>query len=87
MIKAGIGLGGVFCARIDVDRVGLRIVPEADASIVTCTTPKPGRVDRSPCGTGSLANLAFLQAPGQREVGDRRISRSAPRGVPCTSTL
>ncbi|MCY1247886.1 4-hydroxyproline 2-epimerase [compost metagenome] len=42
----------------------------------TCTTLKPGRVDRSPCGTGSSANLATLYARGQVEVGDRRTSRS-----------
>ena len=38
--------------------------------------PKPGRVDRSPCGTGSSANLATLFARGAIAVGDRRTSRS-----------
>lgn len=49
---------------------------QADGSVVTCTTLKPGRVDRSPCGTGSSANLAILHARGQLQVGDKRISRS-----------
>lgn len=49
---------------------------EADGVVRTCTTLKPGRVDRSPCGTGSSANLATLFARGEISVGDRRISRS-----------
>jgi proline racemase len=49
---------------------------EADGVIRTCTTLKPGRVDRSPCGTGSSANLAALHARGELKVGDVRRSRS-----------
>jgi len=122
-IRADIAFGGVFYAQIDVDRVGLEIVPERareladagmaikallrdqisvrhpeipsldeiayvmfrdyrpDGSVVTCTTLKPGRVDRSPCGTGSSANLAVLHARGQLKTGDRRISRSIIGGT------
>ena len=42
----------------------------------TCTTLPPGRVDRSPCGTGSSANLATLLARGLINKGDRLVSRS-----------
>src|SRR5262249_13404706 len=49
---------------------------EPDGAVRTCTTLKPGRVDRSPCGTGSSANLAVLHARGQAKVGDKRRSRS-----------
>src|SRR5215475_1172002 len=49
---------------------------EPDGAVRTCTTLKPGRVDRSPCGTGSSANLAALHARGQVKVGDKRRSRS-----------
>lgn len=49
---------------------------EPDGAVRTCTTLKPGRVDRSPCGTGSSANLATLFARGAVAVGDRRTSRS-----------
>lgn len=49
---------------------------EPDGAIRTCTTLKPGRVDRSPCGTGSSANLAVLHARGEVSVGDWRRSRS-----------
>ncbi|WP_243700124.1 proline racemase family protein [Paracoccus versutus] len=122
-IRADIAFGGVFYAQIDVDQVGLRIVPEAaralaeagteikallaeqvavqhpeipsldeiayvmfrdyrpDGSVVTCTTLKPGRVDRSPCGTGSSANLAVLHARGLARTGDRRLSRSIIGGT------
>jgi proline racemase len=53
---------------------------EPDGAIRTCTTLKPGRVDRSPCGTGSSANLAAAFARGEIRVGDRRISRSVIGG-------
>lgn len=46
----------------------------------TCTTLPPGRVDRSPCGTGSSANLSVLDARGEVEVGDRLTSRSTING-------
>ena len=49
---------------------------EPDGAVRTCTTLQPGRVDRSPCGTGSSANLATLHARGLVGVGDRRTSRS-----------
>ncbi|GGY11063.1 proline racemase [Litchfieldella qijiaojingensis] len=48
----------------------------ADKLYQTCTTLPPGRVDRSPCGTGSSANLATLLARGLVAKGDRLISRS-----------
>lgn len=49
---------------------------EPDGAVRTCTTMWPGRCDRSPCGTGSSANLAALHARGLAKVGDRFISRS-----------
>ena len=53
---------------------------EPDGAIRTCTTLPAGRVDRSPCGTGSSANLACLHARGQVKVGDTRRSRSITGG-------
>lgn len=118
VIRADIAFGGVFYALVDVDQIGMTIMPEnaralaeagiaikadlqgqleishpdipglddvayvmfrsreADGSIRTCTTLKPGRVDRSPCGTGSSANLAVMFARGEVVVGDARVSRS-----------
>jgi proline racemase len=117
-IKADIAFGGVYYAIVDVEQVGLALVPaqarelaeagialkallanqitvqhptieslneiayvmfrgrDPDGAVRTCTTLKPGRVDRSPCGTGSSANLAVLRARQQVQVGDVRISRS-----------
>jgi len=113
--------GGVFYGLVDVDQIGLTIVPEnardlatygvilrdliavdlaakgieishpetpeingiayvmfradePDGSILTCTTLKPGRVDRSPCGTGSNANMAVRHAEGR--VAQDEILRS-----------
>lgn len=54
---------------------------DADGAVRTCTTLKPGRVDRSPCGTGSSANLAVLHARGEVRVGDHRLSRSIIGGT------
>lgn len=47
-----------------------------DGAVRTCTVLKPGRVDRSPCGTGSSANLAALRARGMVKAGDQVVSRS-----------
>ncbi len=49
---------------------------DPDGAVRTCTTLFPGRVDRSPCGTGSSANLACLHARGEIDVGGKTLSRS-----------
>ena len=49
---------------------------EADGAVRTCTTMSPGRVDRSPCGTGSNANMASRLVRGLSQVGDKVVSRS-----------
>ena len=49
---------------------------DADGAVRTCTTMRPGRVDRSPCGTGSNSNMASQQAKGNVQVGDQLVSRS-----------
>jgi proline racemase len=36
----------------------------------------PGRIDRSPCGTGTSARLAVLHARGEIEVGERFVHES-----------
>jgi proline racemase len=114
--------GGVFYALVNVDQVGLTIVPEkarelatagvelrnriaavepavhplepalnglayvmfrseeADGAVRTCTTLRPGRVDRSPCGTGSNSNMAVRYAKELVRPGDRVVSRSTIGG-------
>jgi proline racemase len=41
---------------------------------------RPGKIDRSPCGTGCSARLAVLHAKGVLKVGDRMIGRSVLGG-------
>ncbi|SLN64206.1 Proline racemase [Roseovarius albus] len=40
------------------------------------TIMPPGRVDRSPCGTGSAARLAAMHAKGQAQIGQKFEMRS-----------
>jgi len=49
---------------------------EPDGALRTCTTLRPGRADRSPCGTGSNANMASRRARGLARPGDTVTSRS-----------
>ncbi|WP_120631539.1 proline racemase family protein [Ruegeria sp. EL01] len=49
---------------------------DEDGAVRTCTTLRPGRVDRSPCGTGSNANMAVWHASGNAKPGDLLVSRS-----------
>lgn len=37
---------------------------------------QPGKIDRSPTGTGASARMAVLRAKGQMKVGDRYLARS-----------
>ena len=47
-----------------------------DGQTRTATVMPPGRLDRSPCGTGSSAHLASLHARGQISVGESITTRS-----------
>ena len=49
---------------------------EGAGAFRTCTVLKPGRLDRSACGTGSSAHLATLDARGQAKPGDVFTTRS-----------
>lgn len=53
---------------------------EPDGALRTCTTLRPGRVDRSPCGTGSNSSMAARHARGLAKPGDVVISRSTIGG-------
>jgi proline racemase len=91
LAEAGIAIKADIKGQIEVnhpDIAGLDEVAyvmfrdiEADGTIRTCTTLKPGRVDRSPCGTGSSANLATLYARGQVKLRDTRTSKSTIGGT------
>ena len=86
LAEAGIELKRLIAGQVEVAHPTLKGVDEIayvmfrdkepDGAMRTCTTLQPGRVDRSPCGTGSSANLATLLARGLVAVGDTRTSRS-----------
>ena len=86
LAEAGIALKAELASQVAVKHPVLEGVDEIayvmfrgrdpDGAVRTCTTLKPGRVDRSPCGTGSSANLAVLRARGEVQIGETRISRS-----------
>ena len=48
----------------------------ADGRLLGCTVLPPGRLDRSPCGTGNAARLAVRHARGEVAVGDSDIACS-----------
>ncbi len=50
--------------------------PSGALSMTNAVTIDPGKVDRSPTGTGLSARMAVLRARGQMEVGDRLTMRS-----------
>ena len=37
---------------------------------------QPGKIDRSPTGTGASARMAVMRAKGEMQVGDRYLARS-----------
>ena len=47
-----------------------------DGELHGATILPPGRVDRSPCGTGNTARLAVRHARGEAKPGDRAVARS-----------
>ena len=49
---------------------------ETNGTVRTATTMWPGRLDRSPCGTGNSANLAIRAARGEVCEGESYTSRS-----------
>lgn len=51
--------------------------PESgERTMTNAVTIDPGKIDRSPTGTGLSARMAVLRARGQMEVGDRLRMRS-----------
>ncbi len=46
------------------------------ASAANAVVIRPGKIDRSPCGTGCSARMAVLHAKGQLELGEALVGRS-----------
>lgn len=86
LAEAGIELKSLLAGQVSVRHPDLPDIDDIayvmfrardpDGAVRTCTTIRPGRVDRSPCGTGSSAHLATLHARGEVTLGDIRRSRS-----------
>ncbi|TFW39714.1 proline racemase [Pseudomonas putida] len=90
LADAGVALKDVINRQLNIQHPLLPSVNEVayvmfrnrlnDRTYQTCTTLPPGRVDRSPCGTGSSANLATLAARGVVQPGDHLVSQSTIGG-------
>ncbi|MGC2963756.1 proline racemase [Paraburkholderia sp. GV068] len=90
LADAGVGLKSIINGQIEIQHPLFPEINEvayvmfrnrlSDDLYQTCTTLPPGRVDRSPCGTGSSANLATLSARGVVDIGSRLTSRSTIGG-------
>ncbi|KAE8331369.1 proline racemase [Aspergillus sergii] len=63
------GINNIIISEPLVDQDGVKTVKHT--VIVT-----PGRLDRSPCGTGSSSRLAVLYARGQIQIGEKVTFRS-----------
>ncbi|MBC2835052.1 proline racemase family protein [Paragemmobacter straminiformis] len=91
LAEAGIAIKSDLRGQIDIHHPGIAGLDEVayvmfraregGGTIRTCTTLKPGRVDRSPCGTGSSANLACMFARGEIALGGLRTSCSIIGGT------
>ena len=49
---------------------------DSDGVMKGATILPPGRIDRSPCGTGNSARLAVMEARGEAKVGQSFLARS-----------
>jgi proline racemase len=58
-----------FAAPLDINRDGVKT--SQNAVVIS-----PGKIDRSPCGTGTSARLAVLHARQQLQVGEPYLSTS-----------
>jgi proline racemase len=53
------------------------LTPKEDALTgVNAVAIRPGKIDRSPCGTGCSARMAVMHAKGQMKRGDRYVGLS-----------
>ncbi|MCI2399920.1 proline racemase family protein [Aliiroseovarius subalbicans] len=52
------------------------VTPVVDGETRSAVAIKPGKIDRSPCGTGASARVAVLAAKGGMVVGDEISTRS-----------
>jgi proline racemase len=64
-------------SHISFCQIAAPIVMENDiATGANAVVIQPGKIDRSPTGTGASARMAVLRAKGEMQVGDRYLARS-----------
>lgn len=51
-----------------------------NGELIGATVLPPGRIDRSPCGTGNAARMAVRYTRGEVQIGDKVIARSITGG-------
>jgi proline racemase len=86
LARAGVAIRNQIADEITVQHPGIAdfntlthvmfVAEAADGAVLTCTAMRPGRVDRSACGTGSAALAALSVAKGLARPGDTLITRS-----------
>jgi len=92
---------------VETDKVTVEIEAPADGLLAALRAPEgadvpvgqtvavivaPGRIDRSPCGTGTSARLAVLHArghlaPGQGFIHESIIGSRFEAGIACQTTV
>lgn len=91
LVAAGIELLAEANRRLDVrhpDEPGIAGISyvmfrgwdETRSEMLNATVLWPGRIDRSPCGTGTSARLSVMVARGEAKAGDRLVARSIVGG-------
>jgi len=86
LVAAGSAIHRAVNARLDIvhpDYPGLEGISyvmftsrDANGELRGATIMPPGRVDRSPCGTGNAARLAVMAARGEASLHDAFVARS-----------
>lgn len=86
LVEAGSAIQRAVNAQLDVRHPEIEAIAgiayvmmtgrDANGELVGATIMPPGRIDRSPCGTGNAARLAAAAARGQAQFDDRFVARS-----------
>ena len=61
---------------LTMSTLGLEINSEGQKTAKNTVVIRPGKLDRSPCGTGTSARLALLRKKNKIEIGEKIISQS-----------
>ena len=86
LVEAGTAIHRAVNAKLDIRHPEIAVIRgisytmftgrNAEGQLKGATILPPGRIDRSPCGTGNSARLAVAAARGEVRLGDRFTARS-----------